>query len=585
MIVTRQASFLPATANIEARSIEVVWSTGAGVVRSGGWNKEPYIEVLDLEGANLERFNNGAPVLNSHQSRTLSDQLGVVEKAWVEDNVGKAKIRFSSRQDVEPIFNDVATGIIRNVSIGYKINKEEREERENEPDILRVKEFELFELSFVPIPADSKAQTRHYEEKSTMLDKEKIAKEERCRVDEIRSLCKKFEVEEAIETELVDSGMNISNARERILDSLTTKNVTSPRIESGSLDETVTKRDAIANALEHRIDPSVPLTEQARQYHSHTLVDVARELINDSRNLSRSQIAERAFHSTSDFPKILGNLVNTTLMKSYDALVNTQNFRPLTRTATVRDFKPITRVRLGETPNFLPLPEGAEITYGSTGEAQEQFKIGSYGRGFSITRQAIINDSLDAFSDIKKWSYAAARLESKLFWDEFTSGVLVDKLPIFDPKHKNVAKTGAKLSVESLSEARIAMARHQGLDAREGDFLDITPKFLIVPIELATQAQQLMSHAYVPNMQDKINVFAGAYTIITDARLKDPNAWYLAASPDYIDIAEMIYLEGHVGPRVESKIDFETSALRIKATMDVGCKILDYRGLYMNKGV
>ncbi len=166
MITTRQANFVPSTANLEARSIEVIWSTGAGVLRSGGWNKEPYLEILDLGGANLERFNNGAPVLNSHQSRTLSDQLGVVERAWVEDNVGKAQIRFSSRPDVEPIFNDVATGILRNVSIGYKINKEEREERDNEPDILRVKEFELYELSFVPIPADSKAQTRNHEEES-----------------------------------------------------------------------------------------------------------------------------------------------------------------------------------------------------------------------------------------------------------------------------------------------------------------------------------------------------------------------------------------------------------------------------------
>jgi hypothetical protein len=218
------------------------------------------------------------------------------------------------------------------------------------------------------------------------------------------------------------------------------------------------------------------------------------------------------------------------------------------------------------------------------GEAQEQIKLSSYGRGFSITRHAIINDSLDALSDIKKWSAAAARLESKLFWDEFTMGILADKLPVFDLKHKNIAKSGAKLSIESLSEARLAMARHQGLDGREGDFLDITPKFLIVPIELVTQAQQLMSNALVANSQDKINVFAGAYTIITDARLKDPNAWYLAASPEYIDIAEMLYLEGHIGPRVESKVDFESSSLKIKATMDVGCKILDYRGLYMNKG-
>lgn len=585
MIFTRDANFLPATANPKNRSIEVIWSTGAGVMRSNDWSKEPYLEILDLSGANLDRFNNGAPVLNSHQSRTLSDQLGVVEKAWIENDVGKATIRFSSRADVEPIFDDISSGIIRNVSIGYKVNREERKEREGKPDIVLVREFELFELSFVPIPADSRAQTRNHTGDRMIHDDGHLVKEERSRICQIRSLCKKFGVDETIESELINNGQNLADARERILDAITSKNISHLRIEPGDLDEMKTKREAITKALEHRLDPSVVLSESAKRYHSHTLIDVARELIYDSRNLSRSEIAERAFHSTSDFPQILGNLANTTLVKSYESLVNSQNFRPLTRTRTVRDFKPITRVRLGETPDFVPIPEGAEITYGTIGEAHEQIKISSYGRGFAITRQAIINDSLDALSDIKKWSYAAARLESKLFWDEFTTGILSDKLPIFDVKHKNIAKNGSKLSIESLSEARIAMARHQGIDKRDGDYLDITPKFLVVPIELVTQAQQLMSHSMVPNTQDKINVFAGAYTIITDPRLKDPNAWYLVASPDHIDIAEMLYLEGQIGPKIESKVDFETSALRIKATMDVGCKVLDYRGVFMNKGV
>ncbi len=92
---TRNANFVPETANVDSRSIEVIWSTGAPVLRSGGWGEKSYYEELDLTGADLSRFNRGAPVLNSHQSRNLSDQLGVVEKAWVEEGVGKAKIRFS----------------------------------------------------------------------------------------------------------------------------------------------------------------------------------------------------------------------------------------------------------------------------------------------------------------------------------------------------------------------------------------------------------------------------------------------------------------------------------------------------------
>lgn len=580
MLETRQANFIPSSANSTERTIEVIWSTGTGVLRTNTFRKEPFIEILDLEGANLDRFNNGAPVLNSHQSRTLQDQLGVVEKAWVENGVGKATLRFSSRPDVEPIFNDIASGIIRNVSIGYKINKKDWETRDKELDVLRVREFELFELSFVPIPADIKAQTRNHEE-NTMQDQVKIEKQ---RILDIKTLCRKFDMRKDFEDSLIESDATIESAREKVLEHLETKNVSNSRIEAGDFNETDTKREAITKALEHRIDSSQPLEGAARSYHSYSLIDLAREFVPNSRTMNRSEIAERAFHSSSDFPNILGNLANTTLMRSYESLSAKQNFRPLTKTKTVRDFKPVTRVRLGETPNFEVLPEGAEVTYGTVGEGQEQIKLSSYGKGFSITRQALINDSLDAFSDLKKWAYAASRLESRLFWDEFTSGILSDKLPIFDAKHKNIAKTPSKISIEALSEARIAMSKHQGIDSRDGDFLDITPKFLIVPMELVTLAQQFMSASLVANDQGKINVFAGAYTIIADPRLKDPNAWYLAASPETIDIAEMLYLEGNMGPRIESKVDFDTSSLKIKATMDVACKILDYRGLYMNKG-
>ncbi len=578
---TRNANFVPETANVDSRSIEVIWSTGAPVLRSGGWGEKSYYEELDLTGADLSRFNRGAPVLNSHQSRNLSDQLGVVEKAWVEEGVGKAKIRFSSRNDVAPIFKDICDGILRNVSIGYKINKQSLEKKEgDEPDVLRVQEFSLYELSFVPIPADGSAQTRA--EETTNKEKEplklersekEILSKERARAVEIRDLCKKFDVEG---DHYIEAGTAIEEVRLGILQELANKPTSKIKIERGDLDESVTKREAITNALEHRIDSQIELKEYAKKYFQHSLTDMAREFV-DNKTLSRTELATRAFHSTSDFPKILGNLANTTLQRSYETLVDKQNFRPLTKNRTVRDFKPVSRVRLGETPSFKPLIEGAEITYATLGESQEQVKISSYGRGISITREAIINDSLDAFTSLRSWGAAAARLESKLFWDEFVNGKLSDGKTIYHKDHNNLI-VDAPLSVDSLAKARIAMAKHQGLDKREGDYLDITPKYLVVPIELLTQAQQLMSQGFTPNDQGKINVFAGAYTILTDPRLGS-NAWYLAASPDYIDIAEMIYLEGNKGPTTESQVDFNTSSLRIKATMDVGCKILDYRGL------
>jgi hypothetical protein len=143
-------------------ALEVVWSTGAQVRRYDFWADEVFMEELDLAGADLSRFNAGAPVLNSHMAHGLANVIGVVDRAWVDGGQGHAEIRLSDRPEVAGIRADIAAGILRNVSIGYAIHGMERQkaERKGEPDLVRVTKFEPLELSIVPVPADAGAQLR-----------------------------------------------------------------------------------------------------------------------------------------------------------------------------------------------------------------------------------------------------------------------------------------------------------------------------------------------------------------------------------------------------------------------------------------
>ena len=54
-------------------------------------------------------------------TRIGSSQIGVVEKAWLSDGKGYATVRFSEREDVTPIWKDIQSGIIQNVSMGASI--------------------------------------------------------------------------------------------------------------------------------------------------------------------------------------------------------------------------------------------------------------------------------------------------------------------------------------------------------------------------------------------------------------------------------------------------------------------------------
>ncbi len=124
-ILRRNANLAPQTVDEASRTVECIWTTGATVRRRGLFEGEWDEELSVKDGAvQLQRLNAGAPVLDSHGARSVARVLGVVERAWLtgegHNREGRATIRFSERAEVTPIWRDVQTGILRNVSVGYR---------------------------------------------------------------------------------------------------------------------------------------------------------------------------------------------------------------------------------------------------------------------------------------------------------------------------------------------------------------------------------------------------------------------------------------------------------------------------------
>jgi hypothetical protein len=117
----------------------------------------------------LERLNGGAPLLNTHSrwaSRTCSAwsrRLGGRRQA------GRATVRFSEREDVEPIFRDVKDKIIVNVSSATRSTAWSSCPRRDSDGctIYRAVDWEPMELSLVPIGADAGAGVRSTEKDRT----------------------------------------------------------------------------------------------------------------------------------------------------------------------------------------------------------------------------------------------------------------------------------------------------------------------------------------------------------------------------------------------------------------------------------
>ena len=162
---TRVATVKPKTLNKEARTVEVIFTTGARVVRRPFFD-EPFIEELGLKKGEVRmgRLQNKAPFLDTHgfgEKRGVRNVLGVVEAAeLIPDKEGRAIIRFSKRDEVEDIFRDVEDGILVNVSIGFDIHKMEKVGEDNGMSVFRAVDWEPIEISLVPAGADPDAQVR-----------------------------------------------------------------------------------------------------------------------------------------------------------------------------------------------------------------------------------------------------------------------------------------------------------------------------------------------------------------------------------------------------------------------------------------
>ena len=587
------------------------------------WFDEPWVEILGHSSGevDLSRLANGAPVLANHERYAGGSNgsplaaIGIVEKAWLENGIGRAEIKLSRRPEIAGLVQDIADGIVKNVSVGYTINERVLIKKSAEgPDEYRVTSWTPMEISLVDIPADatvgvgrsanfavvqlpdSGAITR----KESIMDNEKTPAKpepnldavrqegiiaERTRVAEINDAVRGLRLDPAFADELVTKGVSADEARRQAISKAAERStdVTKPRMGTVEtvVDEVETRRSAVEEALLHRYNPSKhKITDLGRQFAGLSLVEIGRDLLQgrgmDIRGMSRDQIATRAMMSTGDFPYILANVAGKTLRQAYEAAP--QTFRPFSRMVTTPDFKTVQRSALGDAPSLEKVNEHGEYKYGAMSEAKESYAIATYGKIIALTRQTIINDDLSAFTRLPEmFGRAAADLESDTVWGIITANAaLADGVALFHANHGNLP-AGAAISVTQLGVARAAMRIQAGLDGRK---INIAPRYLLVPAALETLAQQYTSQAYVAAQQTNINPFSGSLEVITEARLDaaSTSAWYLAADPSQIDTIEYAYLEGNQGVYLETKEGWEVDGVEFKARLDFGAKAIDHRG-------
>ncbi len=587
MNVMAPADFRPSTLDREARTVEAIVSTGAPVKRGA------VIERLDLKGADLSRLV-GAPVLDAHRSTSTRDQLGIVEAAELRPEGLWVSIRFRDNDAARAVMNDIADGTLRGLSIGYTVERW-REVREDGQRIREAVAWTPMEVSIVPIPADPGAhfraaqgdtvmpveQTENTEHTEAPPEPPRLTRAEINR--EIRQIAITAGLSREWADELIDREATAEEARAEAFEAIRRRSANAPRPRARIIEDH-TDPAVIATrageAIFARMHPEHELSPEARPWAHMRLPDIARDCLRRAgvpgyNTMTDAAAVTRAGHSTSDFPLILGDAVNRELRRAWDAAP--AGMMQVARQSTIRDFRPKRSLILGEGPALVEKPEGAEYTYGTIDEAGEVYSLKTYGRAFKITREAIVNDDLGAFQIAPRLGTAArAYMAGEIAAKVEANPAMSDGVAVFDAAHGNLTATAPATVLEGLEAARLAMRKQTGLS---GALIDVAPRYLVVPPELETEAEQAVAQITPANAAD-VNPFAGRIEVIVEPRLSDPTRYYLFADPARADALEYAFLEGQPGPVVESEVDFLTDSLRFKVRLDFGCGWIDWRGAH-----
>ena len=348
----------------------------------------------------------------------------------------------------------------------------------------------------------------------------------------------------------------------------------------------------IGEMLQARINPGSAIGDAGKVYRGYSLMECVR-IFAESRGIntagrSKSDLVAMAMHSTSDFPLLFSNLAGKSLTAAYEEEPHT--WKPLARQRNLPDFKQASDLILAAELAPELLLEGGEYKNGTLKEAQSTWKLATYARKVSITRQAIINDDLSSLERTPEYlGRGFRRLESNLVWAQITGSAVtsVDGQALFAAGHNN---TGAgAIGIAGVNAAKKAMRKQTDIS---GVTVNLTPDYLIVPTDLeATALQFLYPTGYAPAALTGAagpNVYAGAMQLIVEPRLDGTGAaatqWYAASAPNRLEGLVYGYLADEPGPTITPVPERDPDGLTLLARFDFGCAVKDYRFIYRSTG-
>lgn len=428
----------------------------------------------------------------------------------------------------------------------------------------------------------------------TSEDTQRALELERQRTTEVTSLCREFGIEDTELQRFISEGTSLDEVRALILEKqIKSKKPSNVQIIAEEKDKF---RAAATDGLQLRLGMDVEKPAPgATDFRGLSLRELAKETLHregvqNAYRLSDDEMLRQHLNSNSTFQGILDTTARQVFEKAYTESETT--YQNWTKKGTLKDFRPTKTWQTGTAGELLLVSENGELKH-DTPNANEgaERQLLTFGRQFSMTREAFINDDVDFIQTLPAlYAQSARQGINKLVYQMIAqNGAIYDGKTLFHADHKNISDVSGKPTVETISKMRRLMKNQTAPGGTVK--MNIPPKFLIVPTALETVAAQLIGSTADPNSANAgvQNPFYNSLQIIADAELDDATAngedeWFMAADTlrsaiqvDFLNGIDMPTIQMRQAP--PGQLGFVWDIY-----IDYGVTVVDYRTLIKNAG-
>ena len=291
----------------------------------------------------------------------------------------------------------------------------------------------------------------------------------------------------------------------------------------------------------------------------------------------------KAGWSTVDLPGILGTVGNKLLLASFTAVEAT--YDKIAQLADFNNFLTYTNYQLDQTGGFEEVGATGEIKSGKLVEGSSTNKLVTKGVILTLTRQAIINDDLNALTQL----YAMQGRKARVAVEKALFGKVMEASDVYYTSGRGNKLTSSALSVTTLGTAEAALL---SMVDGDGDPVYAMPKYLLVPPGLLPTARQLYVSEFINQQpasnvgQGSANPYKGRFEVVSSPYMAlapmtgySPTGWYLLADPNVLAAFQVAFLQGRRQPTVETAdAVFSMLGWQIRCYFDFGVTQVDYRG-------